>query len=389
MHDRGKVVVAMSGGVDSSVAACLLHEQGYEVTGLFMRTGVHEAETQQEELRIADCGLRNKGSHADTQSEIRNSRSEIAEHDRHRGCCSAADASDARAVAGRLGIPFFALNFKEQFDRIIDYFADEYRRGRTPNPCVMCNEHLKFGRLADYGAAAGADFIATGHYARIDQVDGVHRLCRGIDAQKDQSYVLFGVNRDMLARTLFPIGGMTKGEVRGHARRFGLAVSDKPDSVDICFVPDRDYARVVRERRPQAFAEGVVVDADGNKVGRHGGVANFTIGQRRGLGIAMGLPIYVTGLDADTNTVTVGSKDDLASTKLSASGVRWLIDPPTGPVRAGVKIRYAHRAAPATVEPVGIDRVRVEFDSPQQAITPGQAAVFYDDDVVLGGGWID
>ncbi len=356
---RGKVVVAMSGGVDSSVAACLLHEQGYEVTGLFMRTGVHEP------------------------SEPRGPAS-----DRHRGCCSAADASDARAVAGRLGVPFFALNFKEQFDRIIDYFADEYVRGRTPNPCVMCNEHLKFGRLADYGAAAGADFVATGHYARIDRTDGHWRLLRGLDRAKDQSYVLFGLARDMLPRTMLPIGGMTKDEVRDHARRFGLTLCDKPDSVDICFVPDRDYARVVRERRPEAFVDGPIVNSDGHELGRHGGIANFTIGQRRGVGVAVGLPIYVTRIDPDSRSVTVGPKEALAVEEFVAERARWLVPTPAGPIRAAVQIRYQHRAAPATVEPLSGDRVRVRFDEPQTAVTPGQAAVFYDGDAVLGGGWI-
>lgn len=364
---RGKVVVAMSGGVDSSVAACLLHEQGHEVVGLFMRTGTETP---------ADAACTTGSATADTA-------------ERHRGCCSAADATDARAVAGRLGIPFFALNFKEQFDRIIEYFADEYERGRTPNPCVMCNEHLKFGRLADYGAAAGADFVATGHYARIERRDDQYRLLRGIDARKDQSYVLFGIGRHMLPRTLLPIGGMTKDEVRDHARRLGLSLHDKPESQDICFVPDRDYARVVRERWPEAFRPGAIIDREGREVGRHEGLPNFTIGQRRGLRVAMGLPIYVTRIDVAANTVTVGYKNDLARDALLASRVQWLVDPPAEPVRAEVKIRYAHTAAAATVAPLGGDRVRVHFDAPQTAITPGQAAVFYQGDAVLGGGWID
>lgn len=292
-------------------------------------------------------------------------------------------------MAGRLGIPFFALNFKEDFDRIIDYFVDEYERGRTPNPCVMCNEHLKFGRLAAYGRAVGADFVATGHYARIEQRGGMHRLVRSIDAVKDQSYVLFGVGRETLARTLLPIGGMTKAEVRDQARRFGLPLSEKPDSQDICFVPDRDYARVVRERRPEAFRPGTIRDQDGNEVGRHEGIPNFTIGQRRGLGVAMGLPVYVTNIDSASDTVTIGTREHLESAELTASDMRWLVDVPAEPIRADVKIRYAHKAAPATVEPVGSDRVRVRFDAPQSAITPGQAAVLYDGDVVLGGGWID
>lgn len=369
----------MSGGVDSSVTACLLHEQGYEVTGLFMRTGVHEEPSPQ----AAACAT------TTANGASRSTSLPVLEHDRHRGCCSAIDASDARSVAGRLGVPFFALNFKGQFDRIIDYFVSEYERGRTPNPCVMCNEYLKFGRLAEYGRAVGADYVATGHYARIEQHDGQYRLLRGIDTAKDQSYVLFGIGRENLARTLLPIGGMTKSEVREHARRFGLPVSEKPDSVDICFVPDRDYARVVRERRPQAFVPGRVVDVTGREVGRHDGIANFTIGQRRGLGIALGEPAYVVAIDAETHTVTVGPRSALGRHELTAERMHWLIDPPAKPFRASVKIRYAHTAAPATVTPRGENAVHVCFDEPQFAVTPGQAAVIYDDDVVLGGGWIE
>lgn len=354
----------MSGGVDSSLAACLLCEQGYDVTGLFMRTGVHEA--------------------ADTCTPTR-----------QRGCCSAADASDARAVAGRLGIPFYALNFKEDFDRLIDHFADEYIHGRTPNPCVLCNEYLKFGRLAEYGRAVGADFIATGHYARIATRDNRPCLARAADRRKDQSYVLFGIDRNVLPRILFPIGHLTKDEVRAEAQRRGLTVSNKPESMDICFVPDRDYARVVRERRPEAFVAGPVLDQTGREVGRHSGIAGYTIGQRQGLGIALGLPVYVTKIDAAANTITLGPKDHLAAPTLSAQRMHWLIDPPTAPFRAEVQIRYAHRAAPASVEPLSdpdsppAARIRVLFDTPQTAVTPGQAAVLYDNDAVLGGGWIE
>lgn len=365
---KGKVVVAMSGGVDSSVAACLLREQGYEVTGLFMRTGTAEP---------PPCPAPSESTSGPPTAE------------RYRGCCNAADASDARTVAGRLGIPFFALNFKDQFDQIIEYFADEYVHGRTPNPCVMCNEHLKFGRLADYGRAVGADHVATGHYARIERYGDEYRLYRAVDVAKDQSYVLFGIGRELLARTLLPIGGMSKAQVREHARRFGLALSEKPDSQDICFVPDRDYARTVRERRPEAFQPGAILDTQGHEIGRHEGVPNYTIGQRRGLGIAKGVPIYVTRIDAAANTITVGYREELASKVLLASKMRWLVEPPDGPIHAAVKIRYAHTPAAAMVEPLGTDRVRVYFDEPQFAITPGQAAVIYDGDVVLGGGWID
>jgi tRNA-specific 2-thiouridylase len=372
---KGKVVVAMSGGVDSSVSACLLHEQGYEVLGLFMRTGIETPESD------PACQVKGRTAPGSPSADERLRP--------FRGCCSAADADDARSVAGRLGIPCFALNFKEPFDRIIDYFVDEYAHGRTPNPCILCNDQLKFGRLAEYARAVQADFIATGHYARIQQRDGRHCLCRTVDRSKDQSYVLFGIDPDMLPRTLFPVGGMVKDEVREYARRFGLPLHGKPESQDICFVPDRDYARLVRERRPGAFVEGPIVDSHGRQLGRHSGVPNFTIGQRRGLHVAVGSPIYVTHIDAATNTVTVGPREELACVGLRASRVHWLADLPAGPLRADVQIRYTHRAAPAIVDPVAADRVRVTFDEPQQAVTPGQAAVFYQGDIVLGGGWID
>ena len=356
----GRAVVAMSGGVDSSLAACLLQEQGYEVLGLFMRTGIKPPES-----------------------------SPSANTPAHRGCCSAADAADARSVAGMLGIPFYCLNFQRDFDRIIDYFADQYAAGRTPNPCVVCNADLKFGRLIDYADAVGADYIATGHYARVEERNGVLRLCRGADPTKDQSYVLFGISRTVLPRLLLPIGGLTKEKVRGQAARIGLPVCDKPDSMEICFVPDDDYARLVRRRRPEAFQPGQVIDREGNVLGAHDGLANFTIGQRRGLGIAAGHPIYVTRLNVPANTVTVGPREELLRRQCLTRSLNFLADVPAGSFRAEVKIRYLHRAAAATVTP-GDDRTAVvTFDQPQSAITPGQAAVFYDDDMVIGGGWID
>lgn len=415
--ERGKVVVAMSGGVDSSVAACLLHEQGYEVIGLFMRTGVHTPEisctpaprppaasvagrksraiASAEASRSPDGRPENAPSHPEANESAQASSLALragtlgSSPDRHRGCCSADDASDARAVAGRLGIPFFALNFEQQFSELIDHFAAEYSCGRTPNPCILCNQHLKFGRLADYARAAGVEFIATGHYARIERNGADFRLCRAFDKAKDQSYVLFGIGREMLAETLFPIGGMTKDQVRTEARRFGLRISDKRDSVDICFAPDRDYARVVRERRPEVFRGGEILDASGQVVGRHGGIPYFTIGQRRGIGVAVGLPVYVTRIEPETNTVHVGGRSELSRTELTASEVRWLVDAPTNPLSVEVKIRYTHAPAPASVEPLSQGRVRVRFREPQFAITPGQAAVFYAGETVLGGGWID
>ena len=353
----------MSGGVDSSVAACLLVERGYDVIGVFMRHGV-------------------KAPEPDPAGDASAGRS-------HQGCCSAVDAGDARFVAGMLGIPFYVLNFEDDFDRLIDYFADEYSRGRTPNPCVICNDRLKFGRIVEYADAVGADYIATGHHARIGRRDGRNALTTARDRRKDQSYVLFGLEPAVLDRLLFPVGEFTKAEVREIAARYGLPNRDKPDSVEICFVHDRDYARVVRERRPEAFVEGDVVDASGAVIGRHSGVPQYTIGQRRGLGIAAGKPIYVTELNVGDNTITVGDGDALLRSSLIADRANFLVELPDGPFRAKVKIRYLHTAVPATVHRLDGGKVRVDFDEPQRAITPGQAVAFYDGDVVLGGAWID
>lgn len=364
---REKVVVAMSGGVDSSVAACLLVERGYEVIGVFMRHGVQAPEP--------DPGGEASGAPATGRS--------------HQGCCSATDASDARFVAGMLDIPFYVLNFEHDFDRLIDYFADEYSRGRTPNPCVVCNDRLKFGRVVEYADAVGAEFIATGHHARISRRDGRNALMTARDRHKDQSYVLFGLERAVLDRLLFPVGEFTKAEVRDIAAKYDLPNRDKPDSVEICFVPDRDYARIVRERRPEAFVEGDVVDTSGAVIGRHGGVPRYTIGQRRGLGIAAGKPVYVTELNVGNNTITLGDGDALLRSSLIADRAKFLVELPDGPFRAEVKIRYLHTAAPATVYRLDGGTVRVDFDEPQRAITPGQAVVFYDGDLVLGGAWID
>jgi len=404
----------MSGGVDSSVAACLLAERGYDVVGLFMRVGAPN--TGADAARESPAG-QFAGEERINAGPTRS----------RQGCCSASDASDARFVAGKLGIPFYALNFQQDFDQIIDYFADEYVRGRTPNPCVVCNNRLKFGRIVEYADTVGAKYIATGHYARVRRTRGINGagdreiearcgesdesvagydwprassgrfrtlLMRGRDRLKDQSYVLFGLQPAILDRVLFPIGEYTKYEVRAQAARFDLPIRDKPDSVEICFVPDRDYARLVRERRPGAFAEGPVLTADGRALGSHRGIGNYTIGQRRGLGIAAGEPVYVTDLNVQTNTVTVGRADELLNAALVADKANYLVGPPSDAFRAEVKIRYLHTAAPATVFPLEDDasrnrRVRVVFDEPQRAITPGQAVVFYHGEVVIGGAWID
>jgi len=349
----------MSGGVDSSVAAGLLVEQGHEVVGVFMRIGLHTPGNSL--LPIAD---------------------------RTRGCCSASDAADARRVAGQLGISFYALNFQEDFSRLVSHFADEYARARTPNPCVTCNQWLKFGRLVEYADAIGASGIATGHYARMDATTGRARLARARDARKDQSYVLFGIPLSARERALFPIGDLTKEDVRAAARRMGLGVHDKPESQDICFAPDGDYAAVIRTHRPDGFRPGEVRHVDGRLVGRHNGLPHFTIGQRHGLRIALGEPAYVTHLDPDANVVTVGPRSAVEADGLIADDMTWWIDPPVGNMRAAARIRYNHAPAPATVARLDGNTVRVRFDTPQQAITPGQALVLYDGDLVLGGGWI-
>lgn len=378
----------MSGGVDSSVAACLLREQGYDVVGVFMRLGA--------EHQIAP----RDGSPADAckVDAPRSISLPIAKPDDHaegkpaksKGCCSAADATDARAVAGKLNIPFYALNFEQDFAKLVDYFVEEYANARTPNPCVRCNQWLKFGKLMDYAKVVEADMVATGHYARVEHDARGSRLRRAAFLEKDQSYVLFGIGRDVLQRTLFPLGDMTKSEVREHARRFGLALHDKPESQDICFVPDGDYARLVRSRREDAFKPGEIRHVDGRVVGSHEGLANFTVGQRRGLRVAEGTPVYVSELDASTQRVVVGPRDAVLSRTVRVSGVNWLCETPDAPIRANTQIRYHHAAAAATVTPMGDgERVLVEFDEPQAAVTPGQAAVFYRDDDVLGGGWID
>lgn len=371
MSRNGKVIVAMSGGVDSSVAACLLKEQGYECVGVFMRVGVRQEEPDE------SCS-----TEADGQPGRRL---------RH-GCCSVADAIDARAIAGKLGIRFYALNFERDFGRIIDYFVDEYGRARTPNPCVMCNIELKFGKLLRYADLMDAEFVATGHYARVLWRDRRAYLARSRNRAKDQSYVLFGIRREDLPRCLFPLGQIAdKREVRRVAAELGLGVHDKPDSQEICFVPSNDYKQLLRERRPETVRPGEIRDSTGHVLGRHDGVASFTIGQRRGLGIATGKPIYVTRLDVVSNAVTVGPGEELLSQALIADQINWLTDPPPvgGSEPAEIKIRYMHTPAPGTIHVLAGNNVEATFDRPQPAVTPGQAAVFYgDDDIVLGGGWI-
>ncbi len=353
---RQRVVLAMSGGVDSSVSAYLLKKQGYDVVGLFMRTGVHQPEE-------TEC---------DTASH-------------KKGCCSAIDAGDARRVADRLDIPFYALDFEADFGRIMDYFVDEYAQGRTPNPCVVCNTWLKFGKLWSYGKQLDADYIATGHYVRMIDAQ-VHR---GIDHNKDQSYVLFGLRKNVLPHLLFPIGGYRKDEVRAIAREAGLNVAEKPDSVEICFVPNNDHAAFIRSRSPELQTAGNIVDRAGNVLAEHDGIEKFTIGQRKGFGFGSSSRRYVLEIVPATNDVVIGDREELLANALEASRVNWLIDAPVSPLRCTAKIRYRHEAAAAAVTPLADGKVRVDFAEPQSAITPGQAVVFYDGERLLGGAWID
>ncbi|MBN2375190.1 MAG: tRNA 2-thiouridine(34) synthase MnmA [Sedimentisphaerales bacterium] len=369
------VLVAMSGGVDSSVAAALLLQQGYRVVGVFMCLG------------FADQTFS------------------------HQGCCSPQDARDAKEVANQLGIQFHVMDFQNEIEEVITYFVDEYRRGRTPNPCIMCNTHLKFGKLFEYANACNLNYVATGHYAQIIDTDqresptgnraesqvGHKALCRGLDAGKDQSYALFGIERNRLQRILLPIGQYHKEQVRQLARQMQLPVHDKGESQEICFVPDDDYAGLIAQRAPDIVQPGKVIDTSGKVLGEHQGVFHYTIGQRKGLGIALGEPAYVVKLDAQTNTVVLGSCDDLFSRHLRATNVNWLIPPADlhqAPFDATVQIRYNHRGAPAKVQPVlnaqGYpDTVEIEFTDPISAITPGQAAVIYQNNQLLGGGWIN
>lgn len=370
-----RVVLAMSGGVDSSAAAVLLQRAGYEVIGLFMRSGATDDACASDAQGVLP--VLNAKPHK-------------------QGCCSASDAADARRVADALDIPFHALNFKDAFGRIKDYFADEYLAGRTPNPCVMCNNWLKFGRLWDFAKQVGGTKIASGHYARVGgtgQELGIRgqesgsTLLRGQDRAKDQSYVLFGIDRELLPNVLFPVGDLTKAEIRELAQQAGLRVANKPDSQEICFIPDNDYAGFLRRYRGEADTSGELVDTAGNVVGTHGGYEKFTIGQRKGLGVTFGSPRFVVKIEPKSKQVVIGTHEELGRVEVEADRANWLVDVPQE-FRCHAQIRYQHRAAKASVSVNRDGSFGVQFDEPQYGVAPGQACVLYDGERVLGGGWI-
>lgn len=358
----------MSGGVDSSVAAHLLLQQGHDVVGVFMRHG-HESPVA-----------------CDADSDDR-ALPIVSRLDHKQGCCTAADADDARRVADRLDIPFYALNLDHEFRRIIDYFVDEYTHGRTPNPCVQCNNWIKFGKLFDYADSVGAQYVATGHYARLNDQGA---LLRGCDAAKDQSYVLFGIRRDYLGRMLLPVGDYEKPTIREIAGQLGLNVAAKKDSQEICFVTRGRYDQFIRQQRDQQLdTSGELVLTDGSVVGAHEGIEGFTVGQRKGLGVALGEPKFVVRIEADTRRVVLGDREELATRRLTASHCNWLVDHKQIPEHCDVQIRYNAAAVPAQAQVLPDGRLQVTFDHPQFGVAPGQAAVVYRDQQTLGGGWID
>jgi len=358
LQNKTRVVVGMSGGVDSSATAALLLEQGYDVVGITLK------------LWPQDCVSRAEDK-----------------------CCGPQAVMDARAVCHKLGIPYYLIDEAAEFqNHVIKYFADEYKAGRTPNPCVMCNQNLKFGRLLQRADQLGAKYIATGHFARIEEDNTTDRvlLKRGRDLRKDQSYFLFSLRQDQLSRAMFPLGEKTKEDTRQVARHCHLKTADKEESMEICFVPDNDYGGFLRQARLVEAHRGEVVDTTGRVLGTHEGIEFFTIGQRKGLGIASSKPLYVLELDPELNRVIVGEEASaLDRSEFTADRCNWIaFQKPDEQFEASVKIRYSHPGTAATVTPLGGDRVSVKLHQPQRAVPPGQAAVFYRDDLVLGGGWI-
>ena len=353
-----KVVVGMSGGVDSSVAAYLLKEQGYDVIGVTMQIW------QEEDA----CSVEENG-----------------------GCCGLSAVEDARRVASALEIPYYVMNFKKEFrENVIDYFTDEYLSGRTPNPCIACNRYVKWEALLNHSMAIGAEYIATGHYARIERLaNGRYTLRRSATLAKDQTYALYNLTQEQLAHTLMPVGAYAKDEIRSIAEKIGLLVADKPDSQDICFVPDGDYASFIRENTGREIPEGNFVTPDGKILGRHKGIIHYTVGQRKGLGLALGYPAFVLEIRPDTNEVVIGTYEESLTHTVRADRINFMsVEDLTEPRRVFAKIRYNHKGAWCTVEKTGEDEIVCRFEEPQRAVTPGQAVVLYDREYVLGGGTI-
>jgi len=353
-----RVVVGMSGGVDSSAAAALLLQQGYEVVGITLK------------LWPQDCVARAEDK-----------------------CCGPQAVMDARGVSHKLGVPYYLVDESEEFQKqVIQYFADEYKSGRTPNPCVLCNEKLKFGTLLNRARQLGAEYVATGHYARVekDAASGRHLLKRGRDSRKDQSYFLFSLRQEQLARTLFPLGELNKSETRDIARENQLKTAEKEDSMEICFVPDKDYGGFLQQSGLVRKHKGEIVDQQGRVLGQHDGIEFYTIGQRKGLGISSPKPLYVLDLDPAGNRVIVGDESGLERSEFRVRNCNWIpFETPPGPMEVTAKIRYNHPGAPAVVKPLPQGRAEVRTSVPQRAVTPGQACVFYQDDLVVGGGWIE
>lgn len=347
----------MSGGVDSSAAASLMQQQGWDCIGATMTL-----------YRNEDIGI-----------------------SRSRTCCSLEDVEDARSVAHKLNMPYYVFNFSDEFRcQVMDRFADAYERGQTPNPCIDCNRYLKFRRLYDRAALMGCDAIATGHYARIERENGRYLLKKAVDLSKDQSYVLYMLTQEQLAHTQFPLGVLHKTEARALADRQGFFNARKPDSQDICFVPDGDYVHFLREYGGVDLTPGDFVDRDGHVLGRHKGLPCYTTGQRKGLGVSAGKHVYVLRKNAADNTILLGDDQDLFTSDLTANRVNWISgEPPAAPLRVTAKTRYSQTEAAATVTPLPDGRIRVTFDTPQRAITAGQAVVLYQDEVTLGGGTIE
>ena len=391
-----RVLLAMSGGVDSSVAAHLLRETGHDVVGLFMRHGqVFQSQCNVEVGAASAAGAGVADPSAAQSTGTLGGLPIVQPSSPHKqGCCSASDAVDARRVADQLDIRFYAVDFTDDFDRIVDYFVDQYIHGRTPNPCVMCNNWIKFGRLAEYADGVGAEFVATGHYARlVDDADsGRRQLLRGVDADKDQSYVLFGIDRDLLPRIVLPVGRYDKTTIRRIAVQLGFGVAAKKDSQEICFVAPGQHADFVRTRAG-GNTSGELVLTDGTVVGEHNGIESFTIGQRKGLGVTFGEPRFVVRIEPDTHRVVIGRREELARSELTASGTNWLaadeVAEPGGEFSCHAQIRYNSRAAAARARVLSEGRLQVRFEEPQFGVAPGQAVVCYDGSRVLGGGWID